>query len=160
MSGKSGEAGGEMGRTPDLSLCLFVFLSVCLSLPPPHLFSISLCDLSLCRPPPVHPLSLTLYLVRLSLTLPTAHSLLSAGVFWAGPAGGTRSCCGSAVARSRCSGGCPAPGCRCLPTRGATRRSWPRWCAAASCRSRPASCGWSVAVAEAATAAARPEGPF
>lgn len=86
---------------------------------------------------------------------------LSAGVCWAGPAAGTRSCCGSAIARSRRSGGCPAPGCRCLRMRGATRRGWPRWCAAASCRSRPASCGWSAAAAPgAAAAAARRDGPF
>ena len=133
-----------------------------------HLF---VCLLSVSLIASVRPPSLTLHVlvhsflsVSLSVFIPCSdHGLLSlsAGVCWAGRAGGTLSCCGSAGAQSMCSGGCPAPGCRCPPTSGATRRSWPRWCGDASCRSRPALCGWSVAAPEAAAAAAaaRPEGP-
>lgn len=41
---------------------------------------------------------------------------------------------------------------------GATQKSWPRWCVAASCRNKLALCGWSEAAAEGAAAAAvRPE---
>lgn len=165
MSGKSGEAGGGIGRTPEPPPLWNVTLSLSLSTPPffamplfvfLHLFILSGSPY----------LCLSFHLLSVSVRhaahcpLPTLLSPLSTGVCWAGRAGGTRSCCASAAARSRCSGGCPAPGCRCPLTRGATRRSWLRWCVAASCRSRPVSCGWSVAVAEAAAAAARPEGPF
>ena len=162
MFGKSGEMGREGGEDPaasslDACFCLFLFST-----------SLVAFCLSLCLPRSIPRLRLALsrlaclclsQCLSLSPTLITAHSPLSAGLCWAGPAGGTQSCCGSAGARSRCSGGCPAPGCRCPPMSGATRRSWPKWCAAASCRSRPASCGWSAAEAAAATAA-RPEGPL
>ena len=150
MSGKSGKE--EVGGGTSLSSSLDI--SVSLSLPTP-LVSLHLSHSLSGSPDPGLSLCPCLSLPH---ALTTAHPLSPAGVCWAGRAAGTQSCCGSATARSRCSGGCPAPGCRCQRMRGATLRSWPKWCVAASCRSRPASCGWSVAAAsEVVAAAARPE---
>lgn len=141
---------------PALSLSLSISLLCLLSVLPSCLCPSSSLTL--------HVLVHSFLSVSLSVFIPHSdHGLLSSLGRVYRPAGlaGLRAAAAVQGFRSMCSGVCPAPGCRCPPTSGATQRSWPRWCGDASCRSRPASM-WVErgSTRDAAATAARPGSPL